>query len=141
MFILRITTWITFLESWYREASTKSVLKVVVRIYSKIILGIITRNAMRIVTRIATEMFQQGLSLDSFKNSFVGDFATPSHNPSPELLATRPSVILWIALWYNSRYNFKEWINNKTMKRNPWKGIHEKESMKRNPWKGIHETI
>ncbi len=39
--LLRITTRITSPESWYREASTKSVLKVVVRIYSKIILEII----------------------------------------------------------------------------------------------------
>ena len=40
--------------------------------------------------RIATEVFQLGLSLGSFKNSFVGDFGTLSHNPSLELLATLP---------------------------------------------------
>ncbi len=84
--LLRIYTLVISLKSWYREASTKGVLKVVVRLYSKIIL--------EIVTRIATGMFQQGLSLGSFKNSFVGDFGTLALNPSHELIATRPAITL-----------------------------------------------
>ncbi len=93
--LLRITTWITSLESWCRDESTRFCLRVVIlKIYSKTIL--------KIVTRIATGMFQQGLSLDSFKNSFVGDFGTLALNPSPEPIATRPTVTLWTDIWYNS---------------------------------------
>ena len=87
MFILRITTLVTSPESWCREDSTKVCLRVVIlKIYSKAIL--------KIVTRIATGMFQQGLSLDSFKNSFVGDFGTLALNPSHRLIATRPTITL-----------------------------------------------
>ena len=63
-----------------------------VRIYSKIILEIVTRIAMRIVTRIVTGVFQLCLSLGSFKNSFVGDFATLALSPSPRPVVTRPTV-------------------------------------------------
>lgn len=59
---------------------------VVLRIYYKIILEIVTRIAVRVVT----EMFQLSLSLGSFKNSFVGDFATLTLNPSPRPIVTRP---------------------------------------------------
>ena len=88
--LLIITTWITFLESWYREDATRVVLRVVVRIYSMIILEIVNR----IATEVLWGVFQQGLSLDSFKNSFVGDFATLALRPSLELLATHPRAIL-----------------------------------------------
>ena len=46
-------------------------------------------------------LFQLGLSLDSFKNSFVGDFATLALNPLLQLLETRPSVSLRVAICYN----------------------------------------
>ena len=53
-------------------------------------------------------MFQLSLSLDSFKNNFVGDFGTLAHNPSPRPFATRPTTTLWTNIWYSSRYNFKD---------------------------------
>ena len=81
--LLRIYTLVTSPESWCREDSTKVCLRVVV-------LGIYYKIILEVVTRIATGMFQQGLSLGSFKNSFVGDFGALSLNPSHRLIATHP---------------------------------------------------
>ena len=85
--LLRIYTLVTSPESWCREDSTKVCLRVVIlKIYSKIILEIVTR----IATRIITGVFQQGLSLGIFKNSFVGDFGTLALKPPHRLIATPP---------------------------------------------------
>ena len=53
-----------------------------------VVLGIYYKIILEVVTRIATGMFQQGLSLGSFKNSFVGDFGALSLSPSPKLIVT-----------------------------------------------------
>ena len=96
-----IPTWITSLESWYRGDSTKVCLRVVIlKIYSKIIL--------EIITRIVTGLFQLCLSLDSFKNSFVGDFGTLSLIILIIILLTHPAITLWIAIRYSSTLQFKE---------------------------------
>ena len=63
-------------------------------LYLKFIPKIILEIVLELL-RGATGLFQQGLSLGSFKNSFVGDFGTPSLNPSPELLQTRPGITSW----------------------------------------------